>query len=244
MARKHIILPLHIWNIEGLTQNERLVLSVIYGYTEHGKPCFMTNTGLAKLLHITRRTASRAVTSLIDKGYIEALEGGQKRHLGAKSCLGGVDTNAQGGAKSCPTVIHKNNRDFNTETIMAEDRPKEWTDVRDFMQRLSDVDGRNVRQHIESWSKDFVTYYTSRQWQTKTGPIKDWRPVAQAWYKRSAEKVPQRAVKRIDVEALRRDREWHRRRRDHYREQQKYDKAAAEDAAINRITQTLHNHGQ
>lgn len=235
MARKHIILPLHIWNIEGLTQNERLVLSVIYGYTEHGKPCFMTNTGLAKLLHITRRTASRAVTSLIDKGYIEALEGGQKRHLGAKSCLGGVDTNAQGGAKFCPTVIHKNNRDLNTESIMTEERPKEWTEVRDFMQRLCDADGRNVRQHIESWSRAFVGYYTARQWQTKTGPIRDWKPVAQAWYKRSADKVPQRAVKRIDVEALRRDIQWHERRRDHYRAEQKFDKAAAEDAAISRL---------
>jgi len=45
MARKHIILPLHIWNLEGLNVTERLVGSVIYGYSEHGKPCFMTNTG-------------------------------------------------------------------------------------------------------------------------------------------------------------------------------------------------------
>ena len=92
MPRKNIIVPMHVWQLEDLNVTERLVASVVYGYSEQGNPCFMTNTGFSKLLRVSKRTAQRAVNTLLDKGYLEALEGRQQRQLMCRDCLGGGDT--------------------------------------------------------------------------------------------------------------------------------------------------------
>jgi len=133
MARKHIIVPLHIWNNTELSVTERLIASVVHGYTEHGKPCFMTNTGFSELLHISKRTASRAVSTLLEKGLLEDEGGGHRRHLrwtpvsrgGRHQCLGGWT----------PVSTRNNKRVIqspNTESIMndeikeAEKQPQGW----------------------------------------------------------------------------------------------------------------------
>ena len=105
MPRKHIRIPMHIWTKEDLNVTERLVASIVYGYSEHGKPCFMTNTGLSKLLRMARRTVSLAVNNLIEKGYVEASEGSRKRTLGWKELTRGVEANDHLSGKNL-SLIH------------------------------------------------------------------------------------------------------------------------------------------
>ena len=246
MPRKHIILPMHIWTIEDLSVTERLVGSVVYGYTEHGKQCFMTNTGLSKLLRVSRRTVSTAVNSLIDKGYIEESGGGRKRTLRWKQLHGEVEAIDHPSGKNLLPVIHKNNTDLNTysnkmneEMKEWEKTPKRWEDVRDYFTRLNDLEGTNYGTHVSVWAKEMFSYYEARGWKTKQGEVKAWRGVAQAWYRRSAKRVPQRAVQKRDNEQIRRDIKWHQRRLDNYLAEERRDLAYKESQAIRQLTNQL-----
>ena len=237
---------MHIWTIEDLNVTERLVASIVYGYSEHGKPCFMTNTGFSKLLRMSRRTISQAVNNLIDKGYIEALGGGSKRTLGWKELTRGVEAIDHLGAKNLLPVIHKNNTDSNTysnkmnqEIKNGMNRPSTWQQVRDYFTRLNDLEGTNYAGHASVWAKEMFAYYEARQWTTKQGDIKDWRGFAQAWYRRSAKRVPQRAVQKRDDEQTRRDIKWHQRRLDNYLAEGRRDLAYKESQAIRQLNTQL-----
>jgi len=215
MARKHIIIPMHIWDMEQLSVTERLVASVIYGYSEHGKPCFMTNTGLAKLLHVSRRTVSASVCNLIEQGHVMADRDGNKRTLGWKK----VPTKGQSAShphrSQLPTVIHNYNTSVNTNhNGMMEDekKPIHWQQVRDYFTWINDKERTQHGSHVVSWAQDFYTYYDARNWRNKHGAITRWKPVAEAWYRRSAKNAPQRAIQRRDEEQVRSDIRWHRRR--------------------------------
>ena len=243
MARKHIILPLHIWNMDGLSVTERLVLSVVHGYTDRGKACFMTNTGLAKLLHVSNRTASRAVNNLIEGGHLEVEEGGQRRHLKCRECLGGVDTSVQGGW----TPVSNRNNKINDKSIdkmnrmdEVEDkkRPAHWEAVRDYFRQLNSVEKTHYERHLGAWAQDFYAYYTARGWENKHGAITAWRPVALAWYRRSAKNAPQTAARRRDSETIRADIRWHQRRLENY-EIEKPHLVPREVAAINALKDEL-----
>jgi len=214
MPRKHIILPMHIWELEDINVTERLVASVVYGYSEQGNPCFMTNTGFSKLLRVSKRTAQRAVNTLLDKGYLEAVEGRQQRQLMCRHCLGGVDTSVQGGETPVSTRNTYINTEPNTEhnKMEEEKRPIHWQQVRDYFTWINDKERGNNSNHVVSWAKDFFTYYDARNWRNKHGAISRWKPVAEAWYRRSLKNVPQRAVARRDDEQLRSDIRWHRKR--------------------------------
>ena len=214
MPRKNIIIPMQIWEIEELNVTERLLASVVYGYTQNGKPCFMTNTGFAKLLKVSKRTAQRAVNTLLEKGYLEALEGSQRRHLKCHGCLGGVDTSVQGGETPVSIRNNKINTDSKNKLNRMEDekRPIHWQQVRDYFTWINDKERGGNGSHVVSWAQDFFTYYDARNWRNKHGAITRWKPVAEAWYRRSAKNVPRRAVKRLDERQVRSDIRWHRRR--------------------------------
>ena len=214
MARKHILIPMHIWDMEELSVTERLVASVIHGFSEHDKPCFMTNTGLSELLHVSRRTVSASVCNLIEKGYVVAERHGSKRTLTWKKLHTEVEESATSHRSQLPTVIHNHNPKPNTEHNKMDDlkKPFHWQQVRDYFRWINDNERTQHGSHLVSWAQDFYTYYDARGWKNKNGDITRWKPVAQAWYRRNAKNVPQRAVQRRDEEQVRRDIAWHRRR--------------------------------
>ena len=253
MARKHILIPMHIWELSDLSVTERLIGSLVFGYTEHHKPCFMTNTGFSELLGVSKRTCSAAINRLIDSGHLEELGSGQKRQLGWKlasrgggsQLLGGVEENDTGGGSQLLPVIHSNT-DLNTkhnrmneEMRRAEKQPMHWQQVRDYFLHLMEKEGANHRTHAEGWAKDFHTYYESRNWRTNHGAISAWRPVAAAWYRRSAKNVPQRAVKQFDGEQLRRDYKYHEKRYNLYTRQDKEELACREIEKMRHIERQL-----
>ena len=251
MAREYIKVPLEIWQIEELNVTERLTASIIHGYTEHSKICFMTNTGFSKLLRVSPRTISAAVNRLIDLGYVEALGGGSKRQLGWKLASMGVEADCVGGWKPASTRNNKINSkpirtyiEMNEEIRENEKKPETWQEVRNCFTDLDDKQGGAYRSHLVAWAQSFYEYYDSRGWKNKHGAITKWRPVAVAWFNRSAEKAPRRAVRQVDVEALRRDLKWHQRRLDGYELRGKQDLVLKEARAIHGIEQQLLQHGE
>ena len=259
MPRKQIIIPMDIWNLDDLNVTDKLVASVVFGYTRQGKPCFMTNPGFSKLLHVSKRTISASVNRLIDGGYIEALALDHRRQLawkrveesareGRSQLLGRVAKSAREGRSQLPPVIKTLKSNLNKDLNMngeirdLEKTPASWEDVRDYFRALDGMDwNEQFSTHVVAWAKDFFSYYDSRGWQNKHGAITKWRPVALAWFKRNATKVPRKAVKRVDYDALRRDLKWHQRRLDNYLADERRDLAYKESRAIEAIKQQLSN---
>ena len=68
---KGIWIPKEILLDEKLTDKEKIVLSIVISFSEDNKTCYVGNRYLSKLLNVTQNRASKIVSSLQEKGYIE-----------------------------------------------------------------------------------------------------------------------------------------------------------------------------
>ena len=83
---KGIWIPIEIWKDKNLTWNEKILLLEIDSYTSNDKDCFISNEFISELLGISETNASKAISSLIKKGYIVKTRfDGRKRYV--KSAL-------------------------------------------------------------------------------------------------------------------------------------------------------------
>ena len=79
---KGIWIPIEIWEDDNLSWNEKILFLEIDSYTSHNKECFFSNQHIAELLKITETSASRVLSSLIEKGYvIRTSFDGRKRYV-------------------------------------------------------------------------------------------------------------------------------------------------------------------
>lgn len=83
---KGVWIPIEIWENEELNWTEKILLIQIDSYTSKDKSCFFSNEYISKLLKISVTQASRTVSSLMKKGYIEQTKfDGRKRYI--RSCI-------------------------------------------------------------------------------------------------------------------------------------------------------------
>ena len=68
---KGIWIPKEILLDDSLTDKEKIVLSIVISFSEDNKTCYVGNRYLSKLLNVTQNRASKIVSSLQEKGYIE-----------------------------------------------------------------------------------------------------------------------------------------------------------------------------
>lgn len=68
---KGIWIPKEILLDARLTDKEKIVLSIVISFSEDNKTCYVGNRYLSKLLNVTQNRASKIVSSLQEKGYIE-----------------------------------------------------------------------------------------------------------------------------------------------------------------------------
>ena len=88
---KGIWIPIEIWEAQDLSWNEKILLMEIDSFTSKGKDCFISDEYVADLLNTSLRNASRMMSNLIEKGYVERTRFDGRRRFVA-SCLGGADT--------------------------------------------------------------------------------------------------------------------------------------------------------
>lgn len=88
---KGIWIPIEIWEAQDLSWNEKILLMEIDSFTSQGKDCFISDEYIADLLTTSLRNASRMMSNLIDKGYVERTRFDGRRRFVA-SCLGGAGT--------------------------------------------------------------------------------------------------------------------------------------------------------
>ena len=68
---KGIWIPKEILLDEKLTDKEKIVLSIVISFSEDNKTCYVGNRYLSKLLNVTQNRASKIVSSLQGKGYVQ-----------------------------------------------------------------------------------------------------------------------------------------------------------------------------
>lgn len=68
---KGIWIPKEILLNNDLTDKEKIVLSISLCFSEDDKACYVGNRYLARILNVTQNRASKIVSSLQDKGYVE-----------------------------------------------------------------------------------------------------------------------------------------------------------------------------
>lgn len=79
---KGIWIPIEIWKDNNLTWNEKILFLEIDSYTSSDKDCFFSNEYISELLGISVTNASKAISSLIEKGYIIKTKfDGRKRYV-------------------------------------------------------------------------------------------------------------------------------------------------------------------
>ena len=68
---KGIWIPKEILLNSELTDKEKIVLSIAISFSEDNKTCYVGNRYLSKLLNVTQNRASKIVSALQDKGYVD-----------------------------------------------------------------------------------------------------------------------------------------------------------------------------
>ena len=111
MSRDGIWIPWEIWQLSELHPNERVVLAVVAGFEANGKTCFASNGHFAELLGCSPDRARKYIYNLIEAGYLEREDGGQKRTGRWLKTTMGVVISAQGGGQKRPHTIQSTKSD-------------------------------------------------------------------------------------------------------------------------------------
>ena len=104
---KGIWIPIEIWEAQDLSWDERILLMEIDSFTSKGKDCFISDEYVADLLKTSIRNASRLMTNLINKGYVERTRfDGRRRFVASR--IGGADSPnlAEQTSQNCRTTYN------------------------------------------------------------------------------------------------------------------------------------------
>ena len=129
---KGIWIPIEIWCAGDLNWNEKILLMEISSFTDVDRDCYMSNQYIAKLLNVTEVSASRLLSSLIRKGYVEKTRfDGRRRFIRSlivtarqtyQEGLVRLNTNDKSGLTPALTDLYKmNNIDYNNLIILLLD---------------------------------------------------------------------------------------------------------------------------
>ena len=91
-------IPIEIWRLGELHPNERVLLAEVAGFEANGRVCFASNQHFADLLGVSPERARKYIYNLIELGYLERKEGGQKQpRRWLKMTMGVVNSDHGGG---------------------------------------------------------------------------------------------------------------------------------------------------
>ena len=228
-----------ILHLEGYSFAEKILLAEIASFTRKGRDCFATNAHFMELMQLKERQVRRIISKLQHGGLIAVtykhIDGKTRRVLKALTPVThdlptpvtddpptrSRMTSPPGHGRPPPPVmddprtIQVTNTTTKT-TTMDSNLKTDYGEAAPYFVHLAE--GTHVSATAaREMARNFVAYYTAREWRTDRGPITAWKPVAAAWFRKGAERIPQRAVKRQRGEAeIRADIRWHERRRDNY----------------------------
>lgn len=154
---KGIFIPAEIWLDKSLSANEKVLYAEIDSFTSNDKACYISNEYIANLLGISETNASKALNSLIKKGYVVVEKfDGRRRYIMAKQ------NNNNKADLSISTMQDCQKRQYtNTNTIKEEENKKDKSFLLkkgfDFLAALL---GIGIEEQI---AKDWMKIRTSKK---------------------------------------------------------------------------------
>lgn len=118
---KGIFIPAEIWLDKSLSANEKVLYAEIDSFTSNDKACYISNEYIANLLGISETNASKALNSLIKKGYVVVEKfDGRRRYIRAKQ-----KSNDKADLSISTMQDCQKRQDTNTITIKEEENKKD-----------------------------------------------------------------------------------------------------------------------
>lgn len=123
----YIVIPIELWYNKGLglSWQERVLLAEIDTYTRSGKECFMSNKYIAEFLEINETNASRVLSSLIEKGFVEKTRfDGRRRFITStlKTCFSEQTSLAEKSKADLPNSATYYNKNTNTSLLINKEK--------------------------------------------------------------------------------------------------------------------------
>lgn len=129
---KGIFIPAEIWLDKSLSANEKVLYAEIDSFTSNDKACYISNEYIANLLGISETNASKALNSLIKKGYVVVEKfDGRRRYIRAKQKSKDKADLSISTMQDC-----QKRQDTNTITIKEEENKKD----KSFLSKKDDLD--------------------------------------------------------------------------------------------------------
>lgn len=129
---KGIFIPAEIWLDKSLSANEKVLYAEIDSFSSNDKACYISNEYIANLLGISETNASKALNSLIKKGYVVVEKfDGRRRYIRAKQ-----KSNDKADLSISTMQDYQKRQDTNTITIKEEENKKDLS----FLSKKDDSD--------------------------------------------------------------------------------------------------------
>lgn len=182
---KGLWIPIEIWKDPELSWNERVLLIEIDSFTSKDRDCFISDEHIADLLGTSVRNASRMVSNLIQKGYIERsrYDGRQRflRSLIRYDKIGESDTTklASQTRQEC-----RNTNNSLLKSITDTSDKSEVKHTKRFAKPSIDEVAEYCRERGNAVDPNrFWNFYESKGWMVGKSKMKDWKACVRTWEK-------------------------------------------------------------
>lgn len=165
MARLGIWVPVEILQDDNLTVTERFILSEIAQLSSLEDGCYASNNHFASLINITRQSASRAIKTLAEKGYIssEIIAGTRNHSRVIKLIMPSIKTLHPLASKRLETKGNKHNNKQRVPT-------------------LAEIEAYIAEKNMLVDANKFFDYFEAGNWKDSNGKqVKNWKQKLITW---------------------------------------------------------------
>lgn len=195
---KGIWIPIEIWKNAELSWNEKILLMEIDSFTNNEKDFFMSDERIAELLDTSERNASRMVSNLIKKGYIE-----RSRYDGRQRFLRSLIRYDKIGESDPPKMasqIRQGCRNTNNSLLkntLDKSKVAHIKDSKRFVKPSIDEVADYCRERGNAVDPErFWNFYESKGWMVGKSKMKDWKACVRTWEKPDQRQTQQKPTRK------------------------------------------------
>ena len=214
--KRGFFIPADIWEDQGLTLQEKVILAEIVSFTKNGKECYISNARVAEILGLKERQAREIFYGLVDRHivkvsrfdgknrYVEVVEGWQgsatqgggrvPRRMAGKCQVDRQQSATQGGGR----VPHTISTDTTYPPILesTDKNLQKGKNVKRFVKPTYD-ELKAYANEIGFFPFDpqaFLDHYDSNGWKVGRTSMKDWHAALRTWKRKREEQRSMQAT--------------------------------------------------